>query len=481
MKCFYKLQFLKCHLEGPGGIREMVAIALPMVVSHACETAMTFTDRLFLSRLGSEYMAASMGGGLSAFVMMTFFFGLIGYSTALVAQYLGSGQKEKCASTLTQCAVIALLAFPIILALRPLAVSYFKWMGVSDPQLLLQTQYFNILIYGVLFSLLRHSFSSYFSGIGRTKIVMIAAIISMLVNVIANYTLIFGKFGFPALGITGAAIGTVFSSFIGFAVIAYAYFARENRMEFEIMVSFRFDLKVMHTLLRFGTPAGLEFFLNLLAFNVMVFLFHSQGANIAAAITIVFNWDMVSFLPMIGINIGVISLVGRYMGSGNPDLAHRSTWSGLKLAWIYSFFVLIAFACFPHYLVSVFHPTELQNEFQQNIAPMAITMLRLAALYVMADAMFLVFGGALRGAGDTLWAMVTSVLFHWILVAVLFVMLNLIEASPAISWLTLCLIFIVFSFVFYLRYKGGKWRKIKVVGQEISVQGADAMHETQDL
>lgn len=459
----------------------MIAIALPMVVSHACETAMTFTDRLFLSKLGPEHMAASMGGGLSAFVMMTFFFGLIGYSTALVAQYLGSNQKNKCARTLTQCLIISLAAFPIILALRPLAIAYFEWMGLSESQLVLQNEYFNILIYGVLFSLFRHSFSSYFSGIGRTKIVMVAAIISMLVNVIANYTLIFGKFGFPALGITGAAIGTVFSSFVGCAVIALAYFARDNRIEFMVMNSFRFDRLVMQTLLRFGTPAGLEFFLNLMAFNVMVFLFHAQGSNIAAAITIVFNWDMVSFLPMIGINIGVISLVGRYMGGDNPDIAHRSTFSGFKLACIYSFFVLIAFACFPHYLVSVFQPSQLQNEFQQNIAPMAVTMLRLASLYVMADAMFLVFGGALRGAGDTLWAMVTSVSFHWVLVVVLYVMLNLIHASPPLSWLMLCLIFVFFCFVFFLRYKGGKWRTMKVIREEPPLQGLDALHETKDL
>ena len=83
------------HIRKKGGIREMIEIAMPMVVSQACYTIMTFTDRMFLSRLSPELMNAAMGGGLTIFVMMTFFLGLTGYATALVAQYYGSGNKKK--------------------------------------------------------------------------------------------------------------------------------------------------------------------------------------------------------------------------------------------------------------------------------------------------------------------------------------------------------------------------------------------------
>ena len=85
----------------PGSIGEMIAVALPMVVSFACDTVMIFTDRLFLSKLGSQSMSASMAGGLSVFVLMAFFLGLIGYTTALVAQYLGAGKKDGCARSLS--------------------------------------------------------------------------------------------------------------------------------------------------------------------------------------------------------------------------------------------------------------------------------------------------------------------------------------------------------------------------------------------
>jgi multidrug resistance protein, MATE family len=98
----------------------MLAISLPMVVSHASETVLVFTDRLFLSRLGPVQMSAAMGGGLTAFMMTTFFLGLIGYATALAAQYLGAGRKSRCATVLSQAVIVALLAYPLILA-RPAA------------------------------------------------------------------------------------------------------------------------------------------------------------------------------------------------------------------------------------------------------------------------------------------------------------------------------------------------------------------------
>ena len=114
-----------------GSIREMAAIALPMVVSMSCDTLMIFTDRLFLSRLGPEQMNAAMGGGLTAFMMMSFFIGLTGYATALVAQCLGAGQKNRCAVVLTQAAILSGLAaaFQPFIVQRPVQPSAPKYRG----------------------------------------------------------------------------------------------------------------------------------------------------------------------------------------------------------------------------------------------------------------------------------------------------------------------------------------------------------------
>ena len=350
------MRFLEKHLAGDGGIRQMVAIALPMVVSHACDTVMAFTDRLFLAKLSPVHMSAAMGGGLGVFVMMAFFLGLITYSTALVAQHLGAGQKNRCGTAGAQAFFIAIASYPIILVARPAAHFYFRLVGVESEQLALQNVYFDILVYGAVLGLLRASFSGFFSGIGRTRVVMIGALVSLVANVIANYALIFGKWGFPAMGIRGAAWGTIFGSVCGISVLAAAYLRKTIREEYGTVSGFRIDRGMMKKLLYFGYPAGIEFLLNFLGFTTMISIFHAHDISTAAAITIVFNWDMVSFVPLIGIEIAVTSLVGRYMGARRPETAHRSTMSGLKIGWVYSSVIFVAFVFFPTYLVSVFRP-----------------------------------------------------------------------------------------------------------------------------
>lgn len=472
--------FTRKDYEGPGGIREMLKVALPMVVSSACETVMIFTDRLFLARVSSESMSAAMGGGLTCFMLSTFFMGLTGYCTALTAQYLGAGRKDRCALTISQGLIISLIAYPVILLLRPLALLLFDSLSLAPEQLAQQKIYFNILIFGSILGLIRNCLSAFFSGIGQTRRVMVAALATMGINVVANYFFIYGKGGLPAWGIAGAAYGTLLGSVCGLVILIAAYFRPALRRAYSIAQSFRYDGEVMRRLLRFGYPSGVEFFMNMLAFNLLVLMFHSAGPATAAAITVVFNWDLVSFVPMLGVHIGVTSLVGRYMGAGAPDLAHRTTLSGVKLAALYSFCTLIAFACFPEALVGVFRPRQFDPAFDAAF-PMAVFMLRLAAFYVMADAVMLVFGGALRGAGDTVWAMVVSVTMHWILVAQLWLAQNVLHWPPPAAWIMLCTTLMAFSGILYLRYRGGHWRTLRVVEPCPVVEPTDGLHLPPDL
>ncbi len=460
----------------------MLAIAFPMVVSSACDTIMTFTDRLFLSRLGPQQMSAAMGGGLTCFMLLTFFLGLTGYCTALVAQYFGAGQKRVCPRIITQGLIVSIAAWPMILAARPLALWLFRVTQIPPEQLGPQTIYFNILLYGTIVTLFRHCLSCFFSGIGKTRTVMVSALAAATVNIAVNYILIFGKWGAPALGIRGAAYGTILGSVCGLLVLAAVYLSGRTQRQFQIFQSFRYDGPLMKKLWRYGYPPGLELFLNLLAFDILILNFHACGPATAAAVTIVFNWDMVSFVPLIGVHIGVTSLVGRYMGARLPDLADRAAFSGLKLAFLYTFCTFAAFLFFPGPLVHVFQPPGGDALFAQT-APEAIFMLRLTALYVMADAIMLVFGGALRGAGDTFWAMCVSVTMHWILVAGQVILLRILNLSARWTWVFLCLLLLVFSGLFYQRYRGGKWRQIRIIEEpyEPTPPPVDGLHETKDL
>lgn len=440
----------------------MVTVALPMVVSFGCETAMIFTDRIFLSRLGSQNMSAAMAGGLSVFVLMSFFFGLISYTTALVAQYFGAGQKDRCARALTQAVIVALLAYPVMLALAPAAHWFFVKSGIDQVQLLQQSKYFNILIFGSVFNLARHTLSSFFTGIGRTRTVMAAAALAMTINIVLNYIFVFGKFGVPALGIEGAAFGTVLASVCATVFLLIKYFSISVRQEFQVTSNCVFDRRVMNKLWRYGYPGGVETVLNLVAFTAMVFVLHSEGVVAAVATTVVFNWDMVTYVPLLGIEVGVMSLVGRYMGAQDPDVVKRVVVSGLKMGLIYSILMIALFALFPLQLVEVFKPPVADGIFSQA-QPLAVRMVKLVAFYVSAQAFLMVFIGALRGAGDTLWAMWISVGIQWIILTVLTVMLKMTHAPVYHAWFALVAVFMGLAVLPYLRYRTGAWKRIRVI------------------
>jgi MATE family multidrug resistance protein len=450
--------------EKPGGIKDLMLLALPMVVSSACDGVMTFTDRLFLSRVGPEQMNAALGGGVTMQTLTFFIMGLTGYATALVAQYYGAGQKAKASKASFQAILITMAAWPVILLIKPLAVSFFHLANIPELQIVHQTEYFNILAWGSLFSMMRYTLGCYFTGIGKTRIVMIATLVAMLMNVVLDYVLIFGHFGFPVLGIRGAAIATVSGSLCALVFLIFPYFNRINRLEFSVMKSFRYDKALMRKFLYYGMPAGLEMFLNFLSFFLITIIFQSEGDIAATASTIMFNWDLVSFIPLVGIEVAVTSLVGRYMGAEKPDVAYRSAISGVKTGIFYSAVILLLFVFIPELLVNVFHP-GVQNQVFDSAVPIAVKMIRIAALYVLADSMMVSFVGALRGAGDTHFVMYASVSANWIFLLVVYVSCKVFHTSVEISWLLMVLFYLVYCIILASRFLGGKWKKISVVNQ----------------
>jgi MATE family multidrug resistance protein len=447
---------LATHL--PGSMGELIAIAFPLVVSNGCETLMMFTDRLFLARLGPQYMSAAMGGGLTAFMFTTFFVGLIGYANALVAQYLGSGQLRRCGAASGQALLIALAAYPLMLAAIPLGRVLFDAMHVPAEELAPQTTYFTLMMMGSLVGLLRGALSAFFSGIGRTRIVMVAAATCLISNVGLAYVLIFGKLGLPALGITGAAVGTILAGSTGLAILAVAYFRRDRRQTYGTAQGLRLNREVMAKLVKFGSPSGLELMLNITAFSLMILTFHSRGIAVATAVTVAFNWDMVSYIPLIGVNVAVASLVGRSMGAGDPDTAHRATVSATKLVILYASVLVVSFGLFPHVLAGIFLPDS-----QTEVSKLSVFMVRLISVYIFADALGLVLSGALRGAGDTFVTMCISVGMHWLLLAGTVIALHVLETTVQTAWVVLVMMVWMFCAALYLRYKSGRWRSLRVV------------------
>ncbi|HCE46443.1 MAG TPA: hypothetical protein DET40_23105 [Lentisphaeria bacterium] len=470
--------FCKRHMDGPAGISEVWAIALPMIISSSFDVIIMFIDRLFLGRVEPLQMAAMMTGGLTAFTLGTFFMGLISYSGAMVAHLYGAGRKKDCSRMVFQSLILSLISYPLMLALIPIGLASFQWAGHSPEQIRYETQYFMITAFATsFFSIMRVPFGSFFSGIGKTSVVMRANFAGLVVNFVFAYLLIFGELGFPQLGITGAAIAVAASSAANLAVLAFYYFRRENIEEFNIKQSFIFEWPLMKRLLKFGFPSGLEFMVNLSAFTTMVTMFYGYGEKVASAVTIVFNWDMIAFLPMLGLQIAVTTLVGQNLGRKNEANAIRATWSGLKINLLYSGFMLILFLSVPAYLVKVFEPSVPPPDWNEIVA-MAVPMIMMMSVYPISDGFFIVFSGAIRGAGDTTWAMIVSGILHWGGALYAWFLTHYLHLPPVTAWVFFVLLFPLFGLTFWLRFRSGKWKGRNVIPEEDEVPPSGDMEPT---
>jgi MATE family multidrug resistance protein len=436
-------------------LRELIIIALPMVVSQGTFAVMIFTDRYFMSQIDAVHMAASLGGGVAAFFSFCFFSGLFSYANALSAQYLGAGQIAKCPRVVTQGWILTLACAPLLFVITWLVAGVFEFMEHEPEQVLLERSYYQLLMVGSLFTLAKVCISSYFAGIGRSHVVMVCDVFGLIINIPLCYVMVFGELGFPELGIIGAGLSTIIATLAALLLFLVYYLAREHRETFEVSSSFRFDGGIMRRFLRLGTPSGMEMFLNVAAFNLFLLMFQSFGVAQGAAAAIVFNWDILSYIPMVGLNIGVLSMIGRFVGAGDMERSNEVISSGFLIGLLYSAILALIYISFRYPLVDVFEPPT--GDFSEIRELAAFMMVGLAS-YAMADAIIQVCGGALRGAGDTRWVMWSSVSLHWIMLVLQFLIIRVFDYGPRVSWLAFVVMILAIAVVFVARLRSGIWR-----------------------
>lgn len=436
-------------------LKELFRLALPMVVSQGAYALMVFTDRFFMAQIDATHIAASLGGGVTFFVTIALFIGIMAYANALVAQYLGSGQLDKCPRVVSQGVIMALLCQPLLALLAWGLLDIFVWMGHEARQVELEQQYYLVLMAGAVFTMVKTCLASYFSGIARTRVVMISDVAGVLINIPLTYVLVFGKLGLPALGIMGAGLGTVLATALTVGVYLLFYFNRVHRQRFKVLASFHFDAGIMRRYVRLGFPSGFEMFIGAGTFNLFLLLFQSYGVDEGAAMAIVFNWDMLSYVPLIGLNIAVMSLIGRFVGAGDLGRANQVISSGFIIALGYSGVLGICFIVFRESLMNVFQtPGDDFTAIRSLGAQMMIGM----ATYVMADAVILVCSGTLRGAGDTRWLMTASILIHIAMLLVQVVVIKGFDATPLVSWWVFVVTLIWLAATYLGRVLRGRWR-----------------------
>ena len=437
----------------------MMDIAFPLMLSTSTVAIMLFIDRLYLKQVSQEAMNASLSGGFTSFAFQSFFIGVIGFGTALVAQYFGSKKFHNCPRVLTQSIVFSFVSALFILALIPAGRWILDTVGISDGEVVQAQAYLTIHMAGTGLDLFRNSFNNYFGGLGKTRVVLLATFVMALANISANYVLIFGKLGFPELGIEGAAYGTVFAWFAGLVTLCVIYFRQIRFPEYQLLQSFQLDLEILKKLVRFGFASGLEIALIIFAIDLMILTFKSYGAEVSTAISVGLTWIQTLHIPVIGLEIGTMSLMGRFIGARDPDSASDSVFSGLVLASSYALIAALAFLFATHAMVGMF----LEPDSPSETIDLAIWGTQLNAFILLIIAWSGILGGALRGAGDTYGVMTIFAAFWWFQFFLIIILIRLVKLAPdqVLSIHVFSSPLLLIAMV--IRFRSGVWRKLKLI------------------
>jgi len=445
----------------PCGVREVLAMAFPLVVSTASWSLMHFIDRMFLLWYSDETMAAAMPAGVLHFFMLCFPFGLASYINTFVAQYHGAGRHEQIGRVIWQGMRVGLYAMPLFLATIPLAPFVFRWAGHDPHVASLEVIYYQTLAFGAGGSIFSAALSAFFIGRGATWTVMIVNSASALLNVVLDYALIFGHFGCPEMGIEGAGWATVASQWI--KVVVYGYLILlPTYSRYRIWEGRGPDRQLMGRLFRYGGPNAVQMAIMVGSFSIFILLVGSLGKDAMAATTLAFNVESVAFIPMIGMGIAVSTLVGQQLGANRPDLAARATWTTFAMAVTYMGSMGAAFVFVPD-LFLIGHAAGADPAEFLPLRDVVYVLLRFVAAYVIFDAMNLIFASAIKGAGDTRFVLIVTIVWAPIPVCVTYLGIRYEQFGLLGCWGVITAWVWVLGLTYLIRFLQGKWRHMRVI------------------
>ena len=463
------MQYLKNRWNRDGGYREVLVVAVPLILSTATWSVQHFVDRMFLTWYSPETIAAAMPAGMLNFTIISLFMGTAGYVSTFVAQYYGAKRYHRIGPAIWQGIYISLFGGLVLLCVIPLAEPAFRLIGHSPKIQQHEIIYFQILCLGGGAYIGSYALSGFFSGRGKTWPVMWVNVATTIVNLVLDYALIFGRWGFPELGIKGAAIATVVAGVFSLLVFFVLLFAGGNDHIYHTRRGWRLEKDLLGRLLRFGFPSGVQFFLEIGAFTGFVLVVGRLGTASLAATNIAFNINTLAFMPMIGCGIAISILVGQYLGSEKSDIAQAAVYSGFHLTFVYMTTIAAAYVLLPDLFVSPFAHNADPEGFAE-IYGYSVVLLRFVAIYCLFDTMNIIFCSAIKGAGDTRYVMImTTILSVFILIIPVYLTVEVLEAGLMVAWVFATAYVISLGVTFYLRFLGGKWRSMRVIEQEPQV------------
>ncbi len=457
---------LKKNWNAPGGFREILQIAVPLILSTGAHGLQMFTDRAFLARFDPLAMSSAMQAGIIAFTVVSLFQGTISYVNTFVAQYSGAKQDHRIGHAIWQGVFIAILAGIVMVLLIPFSERLFVLIGHAPDIQKYEVEYFNIICFNAAPSLIAIAISNFFTGRGRTKLVMYVTLSYTSLNVLLDYCMIYGKYGFPQMGVSGAAWATVISSIIGVVLYLYFYLSPVYRKKYSTLSGLRPDLPLLWRILRFGLPNGLHFFLTMICWALFVALAGQIGEVAMNATTVAMQINSLSFMPMIGFAMAVSTLVGRGLGQNDPDYAQRSTWSAFIMTLAYMSVLAIGYVTIPDIFMKPFASSSNAEAFSA-----AVPTIRILLIFIAVHAIFntanMMFSSALKGAGDTRYVMITSTVLCYATMAVPAWYAVKFGYGVYTIWSLSTLYVLVLAIIYFFRFINGKWRSMRVIEMPI--------------
>ncbi len=449
--------------EGPGGGREVAVLAYPLILGHLSFTVQTFVDRLFLTWYSPEAVAGAVTGLFAVWSVVALFTGTGEYLTTFVAQYLGARRPERIGPALWQGIYFSLGAGLFVAALSPLLGPAFDLAGHGPALRAYEVQYARALMLGAFPVVLMATLSTFFAGRGQTQAVLLVNVLATVVNGVLDYLLIFGKAGFPEMGVTGAALGTILSQVVGAAVYLAVILKAEFRETYRTLSGWRPEPSLVLRLVRFGMPTGLQYSLEVGVFAVSLVIVGRIGTLELAATWIAFNLNMIVFTPMVGLAIAVSSVWGGYLGGDQPEVAERAVHSALAMSFVYMAACGLLYVLGAPLLLAPYGAGA-DPATWPRIAEIATVLLRFVAIYSIFDMMNLIHAGGLRGAGDTVYPMaLTFVLALAAMLVPAWVGCVVLGAGAYFAWTMASLYVLLLGLLMRRRFRAGHWKSMRVI------------------
>ena len=447
------------------GYREVLVMSIPLILSTGAWSILLFFDRMFLAWYAPEAIAAAMPAGMTSFAMMCFFIGTAAYVNTFVAQYFGAEEEHKIGAIVWQGIYFSALSLFIIIPAYFLADNVFSFVGHAPDVQVQETLYFKILMYSAMFMVLNNALASFFSGLGKTLVVMWVSLLVTVINIALDYVFIFGNYGFPEMGIRGAATASNIAVISGTLVYVLLIFRKKYRKRFCLISSRKFDRPLFNRLIYFGSPNGLRLFIDMSAFTAFLMFVGTLGTYEGVTTNIAFNIEALAFLPMVGMMIGVAILVGQRLGENKPQLAEKAVWSAIHLALAFFGLLAVLYLIIPEIFIYPFTLHGGLSELDNGIETIVV-LLRFVAFFCLFDAVFLVFLGALEGAGDTRFIMKMSIVISiFLLIVPCYLYIRFFEATLLGLWWIITINVVIYCTVFFWRFMKGPWKNMRVIEQ----------------